>query len=59
MIQGIVDLLRGLEAVGTLHEREEKVGVFFASFFPGEVMGAEAGLRVRGQETASATAGGK
>jgi|SRR5271165_6623245 len=59
MIQGMVDLLRGLEAVGALHERDEKVGVFFKSPFLGEVMGAEAGMRVRSEETALAAAGGK
>ena len=59
MIERVVDGLRGLETAGAPHEREEEVGVLFEGLLLCEVMGAEAGLRVRCEETALATAGGK
>ena len=59
VVQGVVNVLGGLEAIGLLHEREEEVGVFFESLFSGEVLSAKAGFGIGGVETALTSAGGK
>ena len=59
LVEREVDGLRALETIGALHEREEKVAVFVDGLFLGEVVGAETGLGVRGEETALVSAGGK
>lgn len=59
MVERTVDGVGALKAILALHKRVEKVGVFFASLFPGEVMSAETGLWVGGEETALAAAGGE
>src|SRR5882672_4367728 len=54
MIERRVDGLSVLTTVLLFYKREEKIGVFVASFFLGEMMSAETGLLVNREETALA-----
>lgn len=58
-VQRIVDVLRALEAVLLPHERVEEVGVAVENLLFGEVVSAQTGLEVRGEQAALMSAGGK
>jgi len=51
VVEGIVDALSGLEALGIPDERSVDVGGL-CLLFQGEMMGAETGVRVKGEGAA-------
>ncbi len=59
LAEGMVDTLRGLKLDGSFGQRGIEIGVLVERSFLGEVVGAEAGLRVRAEQTTLVAAGGK
>ena len=55
----MVDTLSGLKLNGVFSQGGIEIGVLVESSFLGEVVGAEAGLRVRAEQTTLVAAGGK